>query len=77
MSVPSILKWRDKDDGPGSVPLIQPLNSLSELLAWDPSFPEQQIEFCAGKIALPTCGKCEGLDVQRPRMLACHDLKGG
>lgn len=75
---PSILKWRIEGDDKAThqTPIVQPLDTLNDLLAWDPSFPSQQIELCAGKAPLAK-ERDGGLDASRPRMLACHDLKGG
>jgi endo-beta-N-acetylglucosaminidase D len=61
------LIWQDH------APQIQPLTTIEELLSWTPSVEEAR--YCCS-IPLPK-RRDGGLRADRPRMLCCHDMRGG
>ncbi|KAG7669540.1 hypothetical protein KSW81_007693 [Nannochloris sp. 'desiccata'] len=63
----SALIWQEH------VPEIRPLTTVEHLLSWSPSIEEAR--YCCS-IPLPK-HRDGGLCADRPRMLCCHDMRGG
>lgn len=58
----------------GAAPEIQPLTTVDALLHWRPD--ARELRFCQSTRPLPP-RRDGGLDANRPRLLACHDMRGG
>lgn len=63
----TLISWRD------GVPEVQPLTSVADLWDWRPSTDDC---FCQATVPLPQ-RRDGGLAAPRPRLLACHDYRGG